>query len=243
MNDDTVICDEIDANHWQIVLNRPNKRNALSKEMVEELINIIDNASDNNIPTISIRGNGLNLCAGFDFSDIDQVNNAELLWRFVRIQQLLSKITNYKGLTISIAHGKNFGAGCDIFASCSIRLAHIDSMFKMPGILFGLILGTSRLGQIVGNDTAQAIQMSASQFNQDTALNIRFATHSYADDSQLNQLIKNLINSAAQVQIITRTQIIDALNHNTSLGDMGRLVESVMHGDIKQRIKDFINPT
>lgn len=241
MNSNTIICDESNPQHWRITLNRAEKRNALSAPMVEEFIQAMDKAIANDIPAISIQGNGVNLCAGFDFSDIDEVNNQELLWRFVRIQQLLSKIANYKGLTIAVAQGKNFGAGCDIFASCSVRIAHQESMFRMPGVLFGLILGTSRLGNIVGNDVAQRIQMSASPFKHDEAVRIGFATHSYSDDDQLQELIDRLANASSKLQPITRHQIAHALNNNASLMDMGRLVESIMHGDIKQRIKSYIN--
>src|SRR5699024_2867123 len=153
-------CDTTHTSYWLITLNRPEKRNALCDTLVGELLDVLAQANKEEIPCLVFQGKGKNFSAGFDFSDLEEVSSPELLWRFVRVQQLLTAIERYPGLTIGIAHGRNFGAGCDVFAACTHRIATETATFRMPGVLFGLILGTRRLGNLIGNSTAKQLQMT-----------------------------------------------------------------------------------
>ena len=72
-----------------LCLNQPNKLNALTSEMVELMISGLAEAVDRGTKLVIIKGEGRAFSAGFDLSNIDKQSDADLLYRFVRIEQLL----------------------------------------------------------------------------------------------------------------------------------------------------------
>lgn len=220
-----------------LTLNRPEKRNALSDDLVQALLDRIDEARSHEVPALVFRGEGRNFSAGFDFGDFADVSRADLLWRFVRVQQLLTAVQSYPGLTLAMAHGRNFGAGCDLFAACDVRLATQDARFRMPGVLFGLVLGTRRLGRLVGESAASRIQLSATEFDCQEALDLNFVTGTVADTLAPDL---GLLRECMRVPLATRRAICDALAQDSRHEDMGRLVESVMTGDIRERLAAYL---
>lgn len=239
MSDNILLCDEKDGSHWVLTLSRPEKRNALSHDLVTALLERIELAREKNIPTLILQGEGRNFSAGFDFSDHESLSRADLLFRFVRVQELLSSLLTYPGLTVGIAHGRNFGAGCDLFAACKVRLARPKTMFRMPGVLFGLVLGTRRFGELVGASHASRILLSAEEFNEEEALRIGFATDVIPEEGPELQTI---VQAVAQLPSATRKGILGALESHEPYEDMGRLVMSVMEGDIQARLAGYLKP-
>jgi len=69
--------------------------------------------------------------------------------RFVRIEMLLQAVATSPARTVALAHGKVFGAGADLFACCHHRIAAAGTTFRMPGLKFGLMLGTRRFAASV----------------------------------------------------------------------------------------------
>ena len=241
MGQELLQCDKTGDSRWIITLNRPEKRNALSDDLVGALLACLADARAQDIASLVFRGEGRNLSAGFDFTDFDTVSQADLLWRFVRVQQLLSEVLSYPGLTIAVGHGRNFGAGCDLFAACKVRIATADARFRMPGVLFGLVLGTRRLGQLIGESHASRIQLSATEFDSEEALRLGFATEILKDgDGEARAAIDRLTQAVAGLAPATRHAITDVLAVKAEHEDMGRLVASVMQGDIKQRLAKYL---
>ena len=83
-----IAIDTIDGRR-SIMLDRADRGNALSAEMVDALIAAIDQASaDPTIHTLVLRAAGRNFCTGFDLSDLDMSTDGDLLLRFVRVDVL-----------------------------------------------------------------------------------------------------------------------------------------------------------
>ncbi len=157
-----------------LTLNRPEKLNALNAELVEDLLGAIAQASNDGTRLLTLQGAGRNFSAGFDLSDFDQVSQGDLVLRFVRVEQMLQALHHAPFQTIAYAHGKNFGAGVDLICSCNRRIAASGSSFRMPGLRFGLLLGSRRFAQRVGVDTARDILLRSHQFGADEARSIGF---------------------------------------------------------------------
>ena len=138
-------------------LNRPDKLNALNADMVEGLLQAMEDAAAKDSQLVVFQGAGRAFCAGFDLSDLADMSDADLLFRFVRIETLLQAIYTARMPTLALVHGRCFGAGADIVASCSQRIASADSSFRMPGLQFGIVLGTRRLAALIGGDAARDI--------------------------------------------------------------------------------------
>ena len=101
----------------ELVLNRPDKANALDAGLVEALLVAVARAANSGARLLTLRGEGRHFCAGFDFSDLDQQSDGDLLHRFVRIEQLLQALHHAPLTTLALCHGSALGAGADLVAA------------------------------------------------------------------------------------------------------------------------------
>jgi len=139
-----------------VTLDRADRGNALSAELVEALREAVDHAcADRVVHTLVVTGAGRHLCTGLDLSELDSSSDGDLLARLVRIEMLLATLWHAPVRTVAIATGRTWGAGADLFAACDLRLAGADATFRFPGAGFGVVLGTRRLAERVGTDRAR----------------------------------------------------------------------------------------
>lgn len=236
MNDCVLI--EQQGNVWTFTLNRPDKRNALNPVTVEALISGVEQAHRSKADLLVFRGEGKSFCAGFDFSDFDDVSEGELLWRFVRIEQLLQLIHGSPALTMALAQGKNFGAGVDLLASCKHRVGSADATFRMPGLKFGLVLGTRRLGALVGQEIARQIQQVAATVTAERATEIGLLSQ-VAEQQHWHDLVARQLACAVSLSSEARADLYDVLGYASYEQDMARLVQSVVRPGLKDRIAAY----
>jgi len=139
-----------------VTLGQPQRGNALSEALVEQLTDALAGAvADASVHTLVLRGEGKHFCTGFDLGDdADAAQDGALLWRFTRIEQLLGDLWHAPLRTVAVAQGRAWGAGADLFAACDLRYAAQGTEWRFPGAGFGLVLGTRRLAQLVGEPTA-----------------------------------------------------------------------------------------
>ncbi len=157
-----------------LTLNRPVASNAMSLDMAEAIIGAITAADT--VRLAVIKGNGKNFCAGFDLSNVGELSDADLLWRFLRIETMLQAVHHAPFPTIALAQGHIIGAGADLFAACSYRLAAPEAKFRFPGWNFELALGTRRLGRLVGKDAALDILLDGRTVSAPEAKTLGLAT-------------------------------------------------------------------
>lgn len=227
------------SDSWTLTLNRPDKRNALNTELVEALIEVVDQAQAQRPDLLILRGAGKNFSAGFDFTDWDQASEGDLLWRFVRIEQLLQSLNALPVLTLALAHGKNFGAGVDLMAVCKHRVASSDAMFRMPGLKFGLVLGTRRLASRIGTERTRAVQQVAKTMAAPEAQAMGLVSQ-VADVDHWPGLIDEQLQAVKALTPVTREQLFDVLRGDTDAPDMADLVRSVTEPGLKQRIANYL---
>ena len=79
---------------WTFVLSRPEKMNALSSELVEALLDGVADAHARGARLLVFKGEGKNFSAGFDFGNLDESSDGDLLLRFVRVEGLLHLVAN-----------------------------------------------------------------------------------------------------------------------------------------------------
>jgi enoyl-CoA hydratase/carnithine racemase len=140
----------------RLILNRPDKRNALNLTLADSLLREIGQAAHDGTRLIILQGNGPSFCAGFDFSDLNIATAGDLLLQFVRIEQMLQAVAHSPVDTVAMAHGHTVGAGADLLVACRHRIGAADTQLRFPGAQFGLILGARRLAQCAGADAASS---------------------------------------------------------------------------------------
>jgi len=165
-----------------LTLDRAAKMNALSAEVVEELLARVDAAYGDGTRLLVLSGEGKNFSAGFDMGGYEAQTEGDLLLRFVRIEQLLQAIRYAPFDTLGLAHGRNFGAGVDLLGACARRVATADATFRMPGLRFGLVLGTALFAERVGAERARRVLQVSETFGAADALDWNFLTAVAAKD-------------------------------------------------------------
>ena len=234
---DLVLIEQTPTN-WTFVLNRPDKRNALNAAMIEALLEGVDQAHASEVPMLTFTGRGKSFCAGFDFTDVDAQSEGDLLWRFIRIEQLLQRIYRSPALTLGLAHGKNFGAGVDLLLACQHRVSEPDATFRMPGLQFGLVLGTRRLGHLIGFDQARRLQEIAATVDAPRARSLGMLTE-LTDVAQWPECQAALSQTAANLDRPTRGLLSEALLAPGDEQDMAALVRAVVRPGLKARIAKY----
>jgi enoyl-CoA hydratase len=229
------------AEYWSVTLNRPDKHNALSAELVEQLITVFDEVAASNVPVVILQGEGRCFSAGFDMTDVDASSEGDLLLRFVRIETMLQRVAASPALTVAFAHGKNFGAGVDLIATCNLRIATPGATFRMPGLQFGLVLGTGRFARIVGPREAKRILETSETFDVDRAFQNGFIER-VAPPEQRDHVIADAVARATSLPAASRALLSDALRDEHADADLAALVRSAAEPGLKRRIDAYRNP-
>lgn len=222
-----------------LTLNRPDKMNALSASLVEALQAAVDEAARGEVRLLVLRGNGRNFSAGFDFGGVEAQSEGELLLRFVRIEQLLQSLQHAPFDTLALAHGKNFGAGVDLFGACALRIAAPEASFRMPGLQFDLVLGTRRFAAQVGAERARAILQASRSFGTEEALGLGFV-HRSADAEQWPDLVAEAQQAAMGLTPATAARLGGVLRADTRDADLADLVRSAAEPGLKARIAAYL---
>lgn len=222
----------------RLTLNRPQKANALSAPLVEALIDAVDYAATDGTRLLILEGAGPHFCAGFDFTDYQTSSEGDLALRFIRIEVLLQALCHAPYETLAFAHGRVLGAGADLVASCGMRVATPQAAFRMPGLRFGVVLGTRRFAARVGSDKARDILSASRTFDAEEALDAGFITTVAA------QIEWNVIAAAARTQCERLSPSAAATLHrltvtDTRAEDMAALARSVTTPGLKERIRVF----
>ncbi len=222
----------------RLTLNRPQKANALSAPLVEALIDAVEYAATDGTRLLIIDGAGPHFCAGFDFTDAQAQSEGDLALRFIRIENLLQVLYHAPCATLVLAHGRVFGAGADIVASCGIRIAAAGTTFRMPGLRFGVVLGTRRLMHRIGTDKARDILSTSRSFDAAEALATGFLTGIAAAEEW-----PALVTSAQQAAETLTPAAAAALHRRTVIDsraeDMAELARSVSTPGLQERIRRY----
>jgi enoyl-CoA hydratase/carnithine racemase len=227
-----------DAAVTRLRLARPDKANALDAPLVDALLEAVRRAESDGTRLLVIEGEGKNFSAGFDFTGYESASPGDLLLRFVRIEQLLQAVYHAPFATLALAHGRNFGAGADLFLACGIRVAAPDATFRMPGLRFGVQLGTRRLAARIGADAARGFLAESRTLDADEAVETGFAQRVAAGDDWAS-IVTMEAGRAAQLAPAAAARLHAATAADTRAQDMADLVASVAEPGLAERIKAY----
>jgi enoyl-CoA hydratase len=146
------------GNTCTLALNRPEKRNSLSPDLLVDLYQTMNElAKDDTVRTLILRGSGEKaFSSGYDIGSIPTRINAEIQEKLKRqnpLELALNSVENYPYPVIAMLNGSAFGAGCELALCCDIRLAADDIRMGLPPAKLGLVYpwkGVQRFIQILG---------------------------------------------------------------------------------------------
>lgn len=227
-----------------LTLGRERAGNALDAALVEALLAALDAAGQEaGLRLIVLRGAGRGFCAGFDLSNLAAQSDGDLLLRFVRIEMLLQAVRHAPVPTLGLAHGHAFGAGADLFAACTWRIAAPGTRFAFPGARFGLVLGTARLAAVVGPQAALDLTVRGQRIAAEEALARGLATQ-VAREVEWPGLVADLAAEiAAGPTPGAQAMLRRAALPDTREADMALLVRSAALPGLRDRIAAYAAAT
>ena len=224
----------------EITLNRPQKLNAFNDELIDTLLMALSDASNSGVRVVSFSGEGKGFSGGFDLSNIINFTDGDLVLRFIKIEKLLQVICHAPFATIAFVHGPCYGAAADLVAACQWRIATPDALFRMPGVRFGLILGTGRLTRLVGEDIARKLVLRDDPFNAQEALEKGFLSH-IIERVRWEEIKNEVLSKVSCLTYGAFDQLSSQQREDQCNADMAALVDSAMEGSVKNRILSYLD--
>jgi enoyl-CoA hydratase len=152
-----------------IELQRPERRNALNSQLVDELREAIQKAGDDgSTRVIVLTGQGTVFCAGADLSG--DAFAADYPDRLIELHKVMDAAPIP---VIGAINGPAIGAGLQLAMQCDLRVAAADAFFQFPTSKYGLALDNwsiRRLSSLVGHGRARAMLLTAEKLTAEVAL-------------------------------------------------------------------------
>lgn len=187
---------QLEEGIFTITINRPDKLNALNKDVISELSAAMDEVYQReDIKVVVLTGAGEKaFVAGADiseFTSLDGKGGSALA--MVGQQNVFSKIENCPKPVIAAINGFSLGGGCELAMSCHFRIASDNAKFGQPEVNLGLIPGyggTQRLTQLIGKGKAMELMMTADMIGADEAKSLGLVNHVFPLTDLLTEATK-----------------------------------------------------
>lgn len=143
-----------------IILNRPEKRNALSSELMVELLDCLQQLRENTGVNVAVmKGAGQAFCSGHDLNELSGKDLTSYRATFGRSVRIMEAITRLPKPVIASVHGYASAAGLQLAAACDLVVASEDSLFETPGVKLGLFCITPMVSLSRSVGRKKALQM------------------------------------------------------------------------------------
>lgn len=163
-------------------LNRPDRLNALNKDVFDELNRMIDVVeSDKTARVIILTGGGEKaFCVGADLKERRGMNEKDTLARLQWVHETFARLENSHLPVIAAVNGMALGGGFELALVADIRIAADTATFGLPETSLAIIPGsggTQRLGRVVGMGRVMELVLMGHRLNAHQALEFGVVNH------------------------------------------------------------------
>lgn len=204
----TSLLTSLENSIFTITINRPDKLNALNKEVFADLNKALDEVYSNPaIRSVIITGAGPKaFVAGADISEFNNLTVAASKTLAKSGQDTFFRIEHSPKPIVACVNGFALGGGCELAMSCHFRIASENAKFGQPEVNLGLIPGyggTQRLVQLIGKGRAMEVLMSGGMIDATAALQYGLVNYVVPQEELLTKAksILDLINSKAPIAV------------------------------------------
>ncbi len=195
-----------------LTLNNPQKINALSRKMIQEMIHALTAVStDETVKVVVIRAAGKHFCAGHDLSEMLDQGIKTYKFIFDQCTQMMQLIHTIPQPVIAQVQGVATAAGCQLAAWCDLVVASEDARFATPGVKIGLFCTTPMVAitRAIGRKAAMEMLLTGRYFPADEAKSLGL----------VNRVVP-LAHIASETENLAR-QIADASRLVLAIGKQG----------------------
>ena len=221
----TTIITDLSESVYTITINRPDKLNALNRDVFTDLDNVVDEINNRaDIKSAIIIGAGPKaFVAGADITEFAGLSKDAAMALAKRGQDIFFKIEHSKKPIIAAVNGFALGGGCELAMACHFRIASENAKFGQPEVNLGLIPGyggTQRLTQLIGKGRAIELLISAGMIDANTALQYGLVNYVVPSEELLNKAksILQIINTKAPIAIAKCIETANAVMDESKNG-------------------------
>ncbi|AVX92128.1 enoyl-CoA hydratase [Pseudomonas koreensis] len=203
---------EIDGALAIITLNRPQKRNALSVQLLKQLQLTFDDLPST-VKTAILLGAGEHFSAGLDLSELTESTSVEGVQASAIWYETFRKIQFGRVPVITVLHGAVVGGGLELASALHIRIAEENAYFALPEGQRGIFLGGSgsvRISKLIGFSRLTEMMLTGRVVNAEEAHRIGLAHYVVPNGEGLN-LAKELALKVAANASLSNYAILNAL--------------------------------
>ncbi len=215
----SVVETQIENRLGRIIINRPDKLNALNNEVLEKLeSSILDLQQNSSIGVIVLQGAGeKSFVAGADIAEFNGLTADQARVQSLRGQSVFNLIEQSSKPVIASIQGFALGGGCELALACHIRIASENARLALPEVSLGLIPGyggTQRLARLVGMGVALDMILSAEMISAVDALRIGLVSRVYPAvdlDGQTMRLAETILSRSPHAVSLALKAVRDGL--------------------------------
>jgi enoyl-CoA hydratase/carnithine racemase len=224
MNDSSFVQFTIDGPIAAIILNRPEKLNALNYEMLaalEEAARTIDQESSVRVAVLTGTGEKA-FCAGADIKAWSALRPIQMWSDWVRVgHRVFDQLARLRQPLICALNGIAFGGGLELALTADFRLASAHAQFAFPEVTIGTVPGwggTRRLPALIGPARAKEMILTGKRIDAETALRWGVVNEIVPAQELTNHAyeLADLIAKNAGVAVQIAKQVIDANDAGTA---------------------------
>jgi len=207
---------ERDGDAATIWLNRPEKRNILSRRMMEELTTALRGVGDSDVRGVVLAARGSVFSAGHDFAEMAGQDLAKVRELFEVCTRLMTTVQSMPQPVVARVQGLATGAGCQLVASSDLAVAADDASFATPGGKGGLFCTTPlvAVARLIGHRRALEMGMTGDAIDAQTALEWGLVNRVVAGhdlDVATAQLLRRATRGSAESKAIGKRTFYDQI--------------------------------
>lgn len=239
---------DLDADVALIGFNRPEKRNAISDAVIEELAKAVDRAADEARAAV-LHGHGKHFCAGLDLAEHSERDLIGAIRNSRRWHQVFDQIQRGAIPFISALHGAVVGGGLEIAAATHVRVADASTKFALPEGQRGIFVGgggSVRIARLINHANMTDMMLTGRVLTAEEGHRIGLCQYLVGAGEALDKA-KELARRAAGNAPLSNFAVINALPRIQDMGqDDGLFVESLMSSittatpEARERLRAFL---
>lgn len=232
-----------------LLIDRPEKRNALDLASFGDLNAAIDRISKSDLRAVVVRAaKSPAFCAGADIADLNNISAQTASERATYRRNTFQRFSELAIPTVAIVDGYALGGGVEFAASCTFRLATVKSQFSFPEIHLGYLPGaggTQRLPRLIGQTRTLDLMLTGRTVGAEEALRIGLIDR-LIDDSQEDArlFVRELASRSSNAvrAIVASVRCSGQLSLEKGLEEEGRFLAALNNSpEVNARVSAFLN--
>lgn len=200
-----------------ITIDRPQQRNALSRQMWQTLYDWANHLPEKT-KVLIIRGAGRNFTAGSDIKEFSTLGVNDANQAFITMEKAIRAVENLPIPTIASVNGPAFGAGFILTLACDIRIGTENACFGMPVGKLGITLQPEfirRMVYLLGPSRTKDMVYTARSYGTEEALELgllNYAVSASELDERTFELARKILEQSQASMAAVKSSVLQVLN-------------------------------